>query len=127
VVADVEAPVAAVQAGPNPSGNKVPTAGKNPRSGQNPDGFYRLLASDNCDASPLIYVRDSASAFVAGPYATGAIVKITQNPTATPEAKPMGGVVEAHIILNGDALVYAVDSAGNVSSPVPALVPPAPK
>jgi hypothetical protein len=127
VVADTEAPVVAVQAATNPSGNNVPNAGQNPRSGQNPDGFYQLLASDNCDANPLIYVRDSASAFVAGPFASGDIVKITQAPGATPSVSPMTGAVVAHIKLKGDALVYAVDAVGNVSAAVNAFVPPPPQ
>jgi hypothetical protein len=127
VVLDLEAPVVTVQPGPNPAGTTVPAAGRNPRSGQNPDGFYQLFASDNCDDAPLIYVRDSASGFVAGPYASGAVVKITQSPGATPNAKPMAGVVVAHIILKGDPLIFAVDAEGNASVPVGALVPPLPK
>src|SRR5205085_5628783 len=42
------APTAHCVATTNPSGNKVPTAGSNPKSGQNPDGFFQLVASDNC-------------------------------------------------------------------------------
>jgi hypothetical protein len=126
-VVDSEAPRVAVRPAPNPSGGKIPVAGKNPGSGQNPDGYYELLAKDNCDANPLLYVRDSASSFVAGPFGNGDIVKITQDPTATPERKAMSGVVVAHLILNGDGLVYAVDSAGNASPPVNALVPPPPR
>jgi uncharacterized repeat protein (TIGR01451 family) len=126
-VQDKEAPRVAVREAANPSGQKIPVAGKNPSSGQNPDGYYQLLAGDNCDAAPMLYVSDSASAFVAGPYKSGDLVKITQAPTATPEAKKMAGVVVAHITIKGDALVYAMDADGNKSAPVNAFVPPPPK
>jgi hypothetical protein len=121
---DSEAPIASCQPTTNPSGKNVPAAGQNGGSGQNPDGFYQLLASDNCDSSPGIYVQDSASSFVAGPFANGDKVKITQAPGATPNQKPGAGVIVAHIQLKGDALVYAVDSAGNISELHMCLLPP---
>ena len=106
-----------VSARPAPNG-----AGKNPPSGKqtasNPDGFFQLLAEDDNDPNPKIYVSDSASAFVAGPFANGDLVKITVNTGAAPNQKPMGGVV-AHITLTGTALVYATDSDGNSSTPTP--------
>jgi hypothetical protein len=37
------------------------------------------------------------------------------------------GAVTWHIIGSGDMLVYAVDGAGNASSPITCLVPPTPK
>ena len=78
-VEDREAPLVTCRPAPNPSGKKIPVAGKNPQSGQNPDGFYQLLAKDNCDPDPKIFIADSASSFVAGPFASGDIVKITQS------------------------------------------------
>ena len=54
--------------GVNPSGVKIPVAGKNRKSGQNPDGFYQLLGRDNCDANPAVYLADTGSAFIAGPF-----------------------------------------------------------
>ena len=112
----------------NPSGAKVPTAGENPKSGQNPDGFYQLSGGDNCDGAGIaIYIKDSASDFVAGPFSPGDKVKITQAPGVTPNQKKMAGVVVAHIQLKGDALVYGVDSAGNQGEPHLCLVPPLPK
>jgi len=38
------------------------------RPGPKPDGFYQVLAKDNCDADPLIYVADTGSSFIAGPF-----------------------------------------------------------
>ena len=126
-VEDREAPRVAVRPAANPADKTIPAAGNNPRSGQNPDGFYQLLTKDNCDAAPKLYVKDSAGSFVAGPYANGDTVKITRDRTATPLFKKMAGGVVAHIILRGDALVYAIDADGNASTPVSALVPPTPK
>ena len=120
-------PLAACRPAPNPSGKKIPVAGKNPSSGQNPDGHYQLLAKDNCDPNPTLYVGDSASAFVAGPFANGDIVKLTQNPGGTADQQPGAQNVVAHIHLNGDGLVYAVDAAGNVGATVLCKVPSPPK
>jgi hypothetical protein len=126
-VVDAEAPEVACVAGVNPSGNKTPNAGNNPRSGRNPDGFYQLLATDNCDAAPVLYVVDSASSFVAGPFANGDNVKIVQAPDAQPFQEPGPQGIVAHIQLKGDALLHAVDGAGNVSAPQDCFLPPPPK
>lgn len=128
-VNDVEAPVAECAPTTNPDGRNIPKAGENPKSGRNPDGFYQLSGGDNCDGPGIVavYVKDSASDFVAGPFKDGDKVKITQAPGVTPNQKKMAGVIVAHIQLNGDALLYAVDSSGNVSQPHLCLVPPKPK
>jgi hypothetical protein len=128
-VTDVEAPFAECIPTTNPDGKKVPTAGENPKSGQNPDGFYQLGGGDNCDSPAAIgiFIKDSASDFVAGPFKHGDKVKITQAPGVTPNQKKMAGVIVAHIQLKGDALVYGVDSSGNSSVPHACLVPPKPK
>jgi hypothetical protein len=39
----------------------------------------------------------------------------------------MAEAVIAHIILEADALVYAVDASGNQSDPISCKVPPPPK
>src|SRR6185436_21112403 len=92
-----------VQARPAPNG-----AGKNPPSGKqtsaNPDGFYQLLSEDDKDPNPKIFVADSSSSFVAGPFANGALVKITRNSGSAPGQKPMGGGA-THITLSGTALI----------------------
>jgi phosphodiesterase/alkaline phosphatase D-like protein len=107
VVQDRETPVVGCQAGSNPSGKNVPKGNA---------GFTQLLAQDNCDPAPKIYVRDSASAFVAGPFASGDMVKFTVAKGAAPFTEPMGGGV-THIVLKGAPLLYATDADGNVSAP----------
>jgi hypothetical protein len=130
-VPDITPPVASCIETVNPAGQKIPPAGSTTlpglKGGQNEDGFYQLLATDNVDPNPEVFVADSGSAFVAGPFASGDNVKATQAPGATPNSKPMAGVIVAHITLKGDALVYAVDASGNQSRPVSCLVPPPPK
>ena len=64
-------------------------------------------------------MKDSASAFIAGPFASGDLVKITTDSSATPEQKRMNGAVPTHIILNGSPLLYATDADGNASTPAP--------
>ena len=71
-VNDVTPPSVSCPPGPNPAG-KVPHA-------NNQDGFYRMVASDNVDASVPIYVKDLGSGKVFGPYASGTTFKLTQAP-----------------------------------------------
>ena len=115
-VKDAEAPLVGCRPAPNPSGKNVPGSKS---ATPNPNGFFQLLAKDNCDSAPQIYVRDSASAFVAGPFANGDLVKITSDPAVTPVQKKMGGVVNTHILIKGTALLFARDASGNASSPEP--------
>jgi hypothetical protein len=124
-VEDKEAPLAACRPATNPSAKKIPTAGKNPKSGQNPDGFYQLLGKDNCDPNPTVFIQDSITGFVFGPFASGDIVKIVQsNRDVIKHAAPP---IVAQIQLVGDALVYAVDADGNVGAAASCLVPKPPK
>jgi hypothetical protein len=123
---DTTPPVAACEPTNNPGGKNVPPAGDNPSSGQNPDGFYVLLATDDVDPNPDITVSDTGSSFVAGPYASGTKIKLTQAPGATPNVKPGAGDIDWHITLKGDAVVTATDSSGNTAS-VTCHVPPPPK
>lgn len=106
-VEDREVPVVGCQAGTNPSGKNVPKGNA---------GFTLLFAQDNCDAAPKIYVRDSASAFVAGPFASGDVVKFTVAKGSAPFTESMGGGV-THIVLKGAPLLFATDADGNVSAP----------
>jgi hypothetical protein len=128
-VNDTQAPVGTCVPTTNPAGNNVPNAGNNAKSGQNPDGFYQLLGTDNCDAASLLalYVKDSGSNYIAGPFKSGDKVKITQAPGVTPGTQAMAGVVVAHIQLKGDALLVVKDIAGNTSTVATCLVAPAPK
>ncbi|MFC1995139.1 hypothetical protein ACFLVK_01880 [Chloroflexota bacterium] len=131
----------------NPHGKNVPPAGKTTlpgsKGGQNEDGFYQLFAKnrpcpDTYSDPPEIFITwkgadatDPNQRF--GPFASGDRVKITQAPGAPPSSKPIGsskgqaGAVKAHITIPSDAIVYAVDAAGNMSQCVECLVPPPPK
>jgi hypothetical protein len=82
-------------------------------------GGFQLLATDNCDPDPLIYIKGSVGSFVAGPFHNGDQVEIAHGPTLIPRQAPstFGGNI-ASIQLNGDALLWAVDSTGNASTPV---------
>src|SRR5256885_9477170 len=75
----------------NPHGQNVPPAGSTtlpgPNGGQNEDGFYLLTSSP--EARP-IFVVDSGSGTVFGPFDSGTKVKYTQAPGATPSQKTIG-------------------------------------
>jgi len=120
-VEDHEAPLVACRPAPNPSG-KIPPGAKGNAS--NPNGFFELLSEDNCDPNPQIYVQDSASAFIAGPFASGSFVKITSNASATPSQKNTSGQVSAQITFKGTPLLFATDADGNVSTPIPSCTAP---
>ena len=126
-IVDVTAPTAACIPTTNPSAKNIPTAGTTAgKSGMNPDGFYELVGSDNCDGTAFgIFIKDSASTAVFGPYAVGTKFKLVQAKGVTPNVKPMSGYIQVQ--LKGDALVYGVDSSGNTSSPQVCLVPSNPK
>lgn len=131
---DTTPPVPSCVESVNPHGQNTPRAGQN-SPGQNEDGFYQLLAED--DVWPVedlqMFVVDSGSGVVFGPYDVGTVIKYTQAPGAEPNEKTMGsnngqaGAVTVHITGNGDAEVYAVDGSGNASDPVDCLVPPPPQ
>ncbi len=113
----------------NPAGNNIPTAGDNPSSGQNPDGFYMLLAMDILDPSPVVFVKDTGSGTIFGPFANGTRIKYTES-NSEPVSKAIGGpdsAVNWHVKGNGDAAVYAMNNAGVNSTEVSCLVPPPPK
>jgi hypothetical protein len=126
-VLDGEAPVASCRAASNPSAKKIPVAGKDPKSGQNPDGYYQLLGKDNCDPNCRLFLHDTASGFIAGPFNSGDIIKLRQSPGGTPSSTPDVPPIAAQVRLNGDGALYAVDASGNISQPAYCLVPPPPK
>jgi hypothetical protein len=129
---DTTPPTAACDPTMNPSGNNVPKAPGKGGQGQNQDGFYLASGTDVVWGDQLqIYITDSGSGTVFGPFPVGVTFKYTQDPSAVPEQKTMGGgpadYINWHIIGNGDALLTAVDGSGNTSTPVSCLVPPPPQ
>lgn len=114
-VNDVTPPSVSCPPGPNPAGNEP--------SSDNQDGFYRMVSSDNVDASVPIYIKDLGSGTVFGPYPSGTTFKLTQAPGAPVTAKPLRGHVEWKFTFNGDAQLIATDAAGNTATAT-CLVPP---
>jgi len=113
-VLDREAPRVTCNPAPNPGGRNLPGGKQN---GTNPNVFLQLMSTDNCDPNPQIFVQDSASAFVAGPFASGDIVNITPNTSAATAQRLTGGAVLVHITLKGTPLLVAIDADGNASAP----------
>ena len=118
----------------NPHGARIPPAGSTtlpgPRGGQNEDGFYMLNSADEEDGTAPIFVTNASGSATFGPFASGDVVKITEDDEAVPTSKPMGGpnsAVAAHIILDSDAFIFAVDSFGEFSAVIACLVPGPPK
>lgn len=124
-VVDTTAPTAACEPTSNPGGN-VPRAGGPGRSGQNPDGFYRLTATDVVDTAPEVFLRDTGSGHVFGPYASGQRIKYTQSASG-PSEKTLGNSDILHLTGTGDGAVLASDSSDNTSASVACLVPAPPK
>jgi hypothetical protein len=114
-VNDVTPPSVSCPPGPNPAGHE-------PRA-HNQDGFFRMVASDNVDASVPVYIKDLGSGTVFGPYPSGTTFKLTQAPGARVKAKPFRGAVDWKFTFNGDAQLIATDAAGNTATAT-CLVPP---
>jgi len=123
---DTTPPVPDCLEGVNPADN-VPQA---PGTGQNEDGFYKLTATDAVDPDPQIFVVDTGSGTIFGPFVSDTNIKYTQSPGAKPVQKSIGGpnsAVAVHIKGTGDAAVFAIDYSGNEAQAVSCLVPPPPK
>jgi len=96
----------AVQKGPSANGNITPPSG----SGR----FYELLAHDNCDDNPQLYIQDLASGFVRGPFLKNQIVKIAKKTHGKGAAGSASHSAFATVELEGDGFLYGVDFSGNV-------------
>jgi hypothetical protein len=121
-VVDTTPPTVSCVPSVNPSGQNIPTAGNNPKSGQNPDGFYKVGASDVCTASPAITLGGI-------PLASGETIKITQTPggSGVTFVGTMGPLAIKHFQVGpGDAVIVATDGSGNTAT-ASCLVPPPPK
>lgn len=114
-VNDVTPPSVSCPEGPNPAG-KIPNS-------HNPDGFYRMVATDNVDPAPSISIQDLGSGVSFGPFASGTTFKLTQAPGAKPTKSPGTGAVDWKFKFKGDALLIAVDASGNSATAV-CEVPP---
>ena len=81
-------------------------------------GYYRLTASSTSypEADLEVWVGDSASGFVAGPFASGTIVRIKRS--ATTGTGPGQGVASVTVFVNGNGVAHAEDPAGQVSPSV---------
>lgn len=79
-------------------------------------GVFQFSITDNCDGNPVIYIQDSATGFLAGPFHNGDRVEIAKGPALANEQilTPNGPNVAA-VHLKGGARMYGVDRAGNVS------------
>ena len=90
---------------------------------------------DNCSPPDEIdiFVVDSGSGTVFGPFTSGDKIKYTEAPGGSPSLEKIGsgngqaGAILAHITGKGDAVLFAVDAAGNISEDSSCLVPPPPK
>lgn len=125
-VVDTTPPTVACTESTNP-GLNLPFAGNtrpNPQ-GQNQDGFYRLDATDIVDTDPDVYLRDSGSGYVWGPFTSGQKIKYTEA-NSGPTQKSLPGDI-LHLTGTGDAELYAEDFSGNVSAPADCLVPAPPQ
>ncbi|MFC1924784.1 PKD domain-containing protein [Chloroflexota bacterium] len=103
-----------------PSGKKTPRG----KPDHNADGFFEITAEDDVSGFEEIeiFIEDTGSGTVFGPFDNGVKIKYDIDPLATPEQKTMGSNkgkaknVDWHIIGQGVGEVSAVDLAGIVSS-----------
>jgi len=124
-VVDTKPPVVTCVESVNPAGKNIPPAGTTlpgTKGGQNPDGFYKVAATDICDVAPKISLGGVA-------LANGETIKITQSPgqSGVTLLNTMGPLAIKHFQVGpGDATITATDASGNTGT-VTCLVPPPPK
>jgi hypothetical protein len=58
-----------------------------------------LLATDNTDSNPDIFVADTGSTAVFGPFDSGTKIKLIQAPGVAPNQKPGAGDIDWIIML----------------------------
>jgi hypothetical protein len=112
----------------NPHGKNTPPAGSTTqpgsKGGQNEDGFYLLTTDTGQDS---VFIEDSGSGAIFGPFEPGTKIKYTQAPGATPKqrkrkSRGQARAVKYHITGTGDAFAFSGDGVR-----VACLVPPPPK
>ena len=121
---DTTPPVVACVPGPNPAGAIVTRDG-----GVSPSGFMLLVATDAVDPTPVVFLVDTGSGIVRGPWASGTAVKYTQAPGGPPSAKDMGsdeggGQEILHVKGTGDPAIRGKDWSGNECQQLVCPVPP---
>lgn len=79
-------------------------------------GMFRLSASSGCYATTglQVFVKDSGSSFVAGPYPSGVVVRLIKSGSAS--LGPITATGAQTIYVTGDAWAYAVDPLASVSA-----------
>jgi len=124
-IVDTTRPVVTCVEGVNPAGKNIPPAGTTlpgAKGGQNPDGFYRVAATDFCDPGPKISLGGVT-------LANGETIKLTQSPAKSGVAllNTMGPLAIKHFQVGpGDAVITATDASRNTAT-VTCLVPPPPR
>lgn len=78
-----------------------------------------LRATDDTDPNPSIFIKDSASTFIAGPFTNAEQVHVRVVPAGTPFQTRLMGAISARVQLKGTPLVFATDSSGASSTPIP--------
>jgi hypothetical protein len=81
-------------------------------------GYYQLGVTSDCygAAQLTVFVKDSASAFVAGPYPAGTVVKVKKS--LVTGVGPASGPASVTIFVLGDGQASAKDPDGRVSAVV---------
>jgi hypothetical protein len=81
-------------------------------------GYYRLTASSACypATSLQVYIADSGSALVAGPFPSGQVDRIVKGSVAS--VGPGTATAARTIVVVGNAVAYAVDPLGSNSAGV---------
>jgi hypothetical protein len=81
-------------------------------------GYYQLSVTSGCygAAQLQVYVKDSTSAFVAGPYPAGTVVKVKKS--AITGTGPASGPASVTIFVTGDGQASATDPDGRASAVV---------
>ena len=120
-VVDTTAPAVACSEGTNPAG-RTPRARKT-----NQDGFFIASAEDAVDPNPQVFIRDTGSGHVFGPYANGVNFKYVEANGAANKEKGGPGAVDVRLNGTGDPAVFAIDADGNQSADALCFVPPPPK
>ncbi len=86
--------------------------------------YFVLNAWDNSGDSVGVFVGDSKSDAVFGPYPSGTSVQFVQNSKATPGATPGTGLVKVVITLKGAPVIVGKDATGNKATAFCPCAPP---